>query len=371
MLLKNCEIVFLSLWDVGQAIDLDIATEIVSGIRRSHTLLTKDTPHEIVLPSTLQFELIHKTEFTTNNFSEIKIQAKLYQDGVISFLTRVQFAEISLESFHTVRNLKITLESKSYSIDEWIDLQYTTLKAKIQHSFNIGLYKIENIEPERYTFFCIRDPSLNPEDFVANNRKYLASLLIGENPDLKLHSNIITRCLQNPFNFLENDCVIFDTDRALILDPYCDYEDIILITELANYQLLELRVLDEVLNRWQKIAENEINALYRTKKPLKGSKMVRLEAITKVRYDAVFILDSIQNVSKIIGDYFLAQIYTHLCSLLQLDQWIASIRQRVDLLSEIYGLANQNRNESRVLYLEVLMAVFFFIEVIMVIFDYL
>ncbi|TFH29291.1 MAG: hypothetical protein E4G98_04080, partial [Promethearchaeota archaeon] len=321
MLIKNCEIIFMTLWDVGQSINLALAREKVSGIQKTLTIQTKDTPHKIVLPSTLQLDLIHKTGISSSLFSEIRIHAKLYQDGVISFLTYVYFPEIELDSFHTVRKLTLPFEKDPISLDEWITLQYNQLRSEISYSISLGLYDSDNVEPEKYTFFCIRDPTIQPSNFFAENSKYVATLLIGENPDIPLHPKIIQRCLQNPFSFLENDMIIFDIDRAIIIDPYLDYEDIVLITELANYQLLELRVLDEVLNRWQKIAEKEINSIYKAKRRLKRAGKVRLEEITKVRYVAVFILYYIQNVSKIIGDYFLAQIYTHLCELFQLDEW--------------------------------------------------
>jgi hypothetical protein len=41
---------------------------------------------------------------------------------------------------------------------------------------------------------------------------------MGENPNLNLHPNQIESTLSNAFSFLKTDYLIFDFDRALIID---------------------------------------------------------------------------------------------------------------------------------------------------------
>ena len=84
----------------------------------------------------------------------------------------------------------------------------------------------------------------------------------------------------------------------------------------------------------------------------------------------IFILENIENVSKLIGDYYLAQIYTYLSNLFQLKQWSDSIRHRLDTLEDIYSIAQTNINERFLLYVEILLSFIFIMEFILLLFDF-
>ena len=80
-----------------------------------------------------------------------------------------------------------------------------------------------------------------------------------------------------------------------------------------------------------------------------------------LRYDMLFILENLENVSKIIGDFYLGNLFEHLCSLFELDQWSTSIRHRLDVLGDIYQMARQDTNDRVMLIMEVLwVAIFVF-----------
>jgi hypothetical protein len=192
---------------------------------------------------------------------------------------------------------------------------------------------------------------------------------MGESTELNLHLGQIKNTLSNPFSFIKNDLIIFDFDRCLIIDPNKDYDDIILIIELANYQLLELRNLDRLLEDKLDAAENDIRSIY-FKGPKIWSKLnKKLGELYKLRFDMIFILENIQNVSKIIGDYYLAQLFTYLGSLFQLDKWSDSIRFRLNVLGEIYTTAKTNVSERTLLLLELLLGIIFTLEFIFLIME--
>ena len=86
--------------------------------------------------------------------------------------------------------------------------------------------------------------------------------------------------------------------------------------------------------------------------------------IQSIRLDALFILENLENVSKIIGDYFLGQIYKHLLGLFNTDHWSKSIRLHIELLDDIYKNVNSNRYENTLLFIEWVVAIFFLIEII-------
>ena len=178
-----------------------------------------------------------------------------------------------------------------------------------------------------------------------------------------MHETQIKTTLDHPFSFLQHDLTIFDLDRCLIIDPTRDYEDILLITELANYLLLELRTLDRILDRALDAAEDEIN---RAKYKRVGSK---LKILTGLRYDAIFTLENVENVAKIIGDYYLAEVFKHICEIFKLQEWSQSIRNRLATLSDIYAMAKQDTNEKIIVISEILVVFLILWEILIPMFS--
>ncbi|TFF94386.1 MAG: hypothetical protein EU544_04560 [Promethearchaeota archaeon] len=212
----------------------------------------------------------------------------------------------------------------------------------------------------------------HPFEFVRTNDQYIASLLMGENPEMVLHESQIQKTLKNPLSFQKNDLFIFDLDRCLIIDPNQDYEDALQIIELANYQLLELRTFDRYLDSLLDKAEDDIKELFFKRRRLLGRRIKKkFGYLFRLRYDVMFIWENLENVSKIIGDYFLSQIYNHLSELYALDDWSDIIRQRLKVLDDFYSAAKYDINERILIILEVMIVILFIIDIILVIFEFL
>jgi uncharacterized Rmd1/YagE family protein len=191
-----------------------------------------------------------------------------------------------------------------------------------------------------------------------------------ENPGLELHPKQINTTLANPFSFYSNDIIIFDFHRCLIFDPNNDYEDVLLILELANYELLELRNLDRLLDIKLDVAEDDLRKIFLVRRKLWRKLNKKLGELYRLKFDINFIFENIENVSKIIGDYYLAQIYKHLSNMFQLDKWSESIRNRLNILDDIYTTAKASANERIILIVEILLGVLFSLEFIIAIINF-
>jgi len=156
-------------------------------------------------------------------------------------------------------------------------------------------------------------------------------------------------------------------DRALIIDPSRDYEDVLMICELANYQFLELRVLDHLLDRWLDEAEDDIRKFYikkRGPRQPRGSLQRKFANLQVLRLDALFILENIENSSKIIGDYFLGALYEHLCGIFNTNGWTRSIERRLGALQNVYEIVKAEKNERTMLFLEIVFIIVCIIPII-------
>lgn len=73
-----------------------------------------------------------------------------------------------------------------------------------------------------------------------------------------------------------------------------------------------------------------------------------------LRIEALFILENLENSSKIIGDYFFGQIYEHLCSIFNTAGWKWSIERRLDVLQDIFEIVRGDISEQRTMVLEII-----------------
>ena len=213
------------------------------------------------------------------------------------------------------------------------------------------------MDRESYLAFCFLECGEDPAGFIERNRDYCAALLIGEEPGSSLHDSQIAATLGKPFSYRSGDLAVFELDRCIIIDPRGDYEDLLLIAEHANYQLLELRVLDKLLDTWLDEAEDDIRALTaggrRRVLGLRRPIEVKLAHIQALRFDALFILENLENSSKIIGDYYLGQVYARLCEIFNTEGWKWSVERRLDTLQDVYDMVKVDAGERRMVALEV------------------
>ncbi|MFX0042471.1 MAG: hypothetical protein ACFE8L_06135 [Candidatus Hodarchaeota archaeon] len=366
----NGEVIFLRLIDIGRSINLIELASIFPRIPDKRIIKTKDTPSYLDFPKPIIMELKQNISLNVDFVRDIKIIVKIYEDGVISLIARLNFMNLPLEELHNLKRIKFFTQHGEFNINQFLKFHSNKLYEQIKKYVDEENYTFGSLHYEKYTLFCLTDKVKDPNDFLAKNESYFVALLMGENPSLNLHQNQIIHTLENSFSFLKNDLVIFDFDRCLIIDPNCDYEDILLIIEIANYQLLELRVLDYLLDKRLSLAEGDIHKIYFKGRGIFNRLKKRVGNLIRLRHDLIFLLENIENVSKLIGDYYLSQIYSSLSNLFQLKQWSDSIRHRIETLGDIYNIAQTNINEKTLLYVEILLCFIFIMEFVLLILDF-
>lgn len=365
----NGEVIFLRLTDVGLSIDLNQAKNIFPGIPDKRIIKTKDTPSYVTIPEPLKLELTQDISSESKHINEINLQIKLFEEGVVSLIARIKFEDIPLENLHNLRKTTFSTIDGDFNINQFLKYHFEKTYNQIKECIQEQTYPLKKFIHEKYVLYCIVDDIDNPQNFIEVNKNYFTNLLMGEKPDLNLNQNQIDSTLNHPFSFLKNDLIIFDFDRGLIIDPNQDYEDIVLVVEIANYQLLELRTLDFLLDKRLAIVEDDIRKIFFTSRTF-GRKLNRkIGNLLRLRYDLTFVLENIINVSKFIGDYFLAQIYKYLAQLFELQQWSESIRSRLETFGDIYNIAQTNTNERFLLYVEILLSFIFIMEFVLLILD--
>ncbi len=359
------ELVFMKLYEIGRTVDLEASQRLLSSTRVKFKLSTKKgTPSYVNLPSPLFFDVESLPPIESPHITGANLCCKIYVDGVISLLARLSFETIEMEKLHEIALSHVSSKFGESTIEQWLDNHFKAIFELIKPTVEIGLYDFKETETEIYSILCIHDNLEDPYDFVLKNGNYFATLLMDEDYRIQLHETQIMETLKNPFSFLKNDLVIYDLDRTLIIDPNKDYEDILLIIEMAVYQLLELRALDLICNERLEIVESDLKMIFKKNKNLRNIAK-KLKDLLPFHYDLIFILENIENSSKIIGDYFLAKQYEHLCTMLELNKWTKSVRDHLDYLEQLLNMAKSEMNEKTMLLLEAGLAFIFTLEFIL------
>ena len=348
------EVVFFFLYDVGQRADLKKVAALIPAHDDMGIVKRRDTPASLLLPRPLVVKLNETEVVEANDFESFTSLAKIYEDGAVTVIIRVK-ARIPFEELHTLRGRTVLEGGRGLTLDEYAEESFRRIFEAIKPAVS-GPWAGDDFTRETYTAYCLIDGHEDPYGFLEAHRATAASLLIGESPSEVLHESQVGATLGRPFSYRKDDLAVFDMDRCLIIDRRRDYEDLLLIVEHANYQLLELRVLDKLLDRWLDEAERDMRLIYsgdaRKEYRISGSAQQKFAHIQTLRFDALFILENLENSSKIIGDYYLGQIYDRLCSIFNTNGWKWSVERRLDTLQSVYDMVKTDSSDKKMLMLE-------------------
>ena len=218
-------------------------------------------------------------------------------------------------------------------------------------------------EPEAYTAFCLTDLGDEPDAgrWLGANRRAVAGLLNDLDPD-RLSEDQLAETFRHQRSFAAGDLVVPDWEAALVVDLAGEFDDVLRVFELANLQLEELRVLDAALDRH---LDRAYDHLARRPGLWPGRWAAVLRELRRLRVDASKLADGVTNVTKFVGDWYLARVYLAARERFHLDDWRASVDQRVAQLDRVYELIRGEVSEQRTFALELLVAGLIAVELLL------
>ena len=131
--------------------------------------------------------------------------------------------------------------------------------------------------------------------------------------------------------------------------------------ELANLQLEEFRVMDRRLDMYLDRAYDDLE---RRRPPLFGQATRTLQHLRRFRVDVAKLTDEVTHITKFFGDWYLARIYLGARDRFYLDEWRASVEQRLAQLDKLYSVVHAEVNERRMLWLEMIIVIFFALDLV-------
>lgn len=320
---------------------------------------SKRTPKQLFFhrPQMLRFPPMEK--LTPRGLLKMQWVVKLLPVGALSVTVRVPFEVENLEQlveYHDIRfNDGRGIHDEARAIAEQVRAAVKPYMVRPHAGLS---------DEEAYTVFCVETPGagdgFNADGYLNKNRRAIANLLTEETDPHLLSEQECDESTSTSLSYSRRDIAVFDWDAALVIDERSQFDQTLYVIELANLQLTELeaydRLMDEVID--QVYADVAAKG---TKRWIPGAMQRELRII---RVDLARLSDELGNISKFVGDYHAARLYSSLASRFHLSEWQKVIDHKLLTLDHIYQLLASDRMNRWMLVLEIMIVLMFLFEIV-------
>lgn len=194
---------------------------------------------------------------------------------------------------------------------------------------------------EPYSIFSVSHYKGDPEQFLKVYGPTIAALLKSE--FVELDQKEVDYTLQSCIKYAKHDLAIIDWDGAFLFDPLGSFDAAVELFILANLQLLRHRVLDRQLDERIELTAKLVREPGNSPAFFSNKALTRdLRDIIGNRMASISRLQVLEREIKLIGDWYLARLYELTAKKFRLDDWRASIRNKLQSLQEIYSIILEN-----------------------------
>jgi hypothetical protein len=203
---------------------------------------------------------------------------------------------------------------------------------------------------EDYVIFHIEafTTALDPKELLANHAQEITQILRAERQALS--DQEIEDALASKISFSSHDIALVDWNASLLLDR--DGDDVRTVLEFANVELLEMRYLDQKLDRALNQAYETLSKRPVTLSRLLGYYSADLRSVAELQVDNALIFEGVNNTLKLLGDQYLARVYRIANKRFHLDEWDGSILRKLQTLESIYEKISDQGSNRRMEILE-------------------
>jgi hypothetical protein len=214
---------------------------------------------------------------------------------------------------------------------------------------------------EDYYIFILEqfDQPLLADELLAAHHDTLAQVLQFDTRHLSAGQR--QEALSHPISYYDNDLVLIDWNASLIYDA--DYADTLNVLELLNVELLEARYMDAQLDKRIKNYEGISSKQPAWFMPLSIPYRHAINELAELRLESAVLAERVDNALKLIGDLYLARVYSAASEQFHMPTWDASISRKLDIIGNLYQLLTDRVNSSQAQMLELVIIILIVIEI--------
>ncbi len=360
------EVVYSFIFDIGASVDLaELRRRVDMDFLSGRAPSERAAPRYAQLPEPLLVTLDRRNLETNLGPLTVDIAARLYDVGSLAVMFRTPFEVSSLQDLVPYGGLRIVQDGREESLEEYGG----RIAARIEEDvvpYMRGTYEVR-AAPEPYRVYCVTEGDVPAQAYAESRRQDVAALLGSETRPQDLSDTEVNDAWKNWLSYYKEDLLVIDWDAAFVVEPTGKYEDTLAVIELANVQLLELRSYDSFLDRVNEKAYDDLDDLFARSGVLRsGRDMVK--QLADVRMDLAELRDKVENISKFFGDWYLGKVYLGCALKFELDSWRRIVNEKMQVLSEIYHVAQAEVTNRRMLLLEALIVLLFVVDLVLILY---
>jgi hypothetical protein len=215
---------------------------------------------------------------------------------------------------------------------------------------------------EEYFVFHFDPRALpDPATLVEQHAAWLAALLhLDATP---LSRDEIIDALKQRISYSPNDLVAVDWAAAVVIDVDC--EETLRTIEFANLQLLEFRHLDGRLDNALDKAYGLIHQSLNRRLSFFRTHNRPLRALGDLKIETEMLFERAGNALKLVGDQYLARMFSLLSARFHLDQWSASIHNTLEVAEGVYEVLEDQASAARSEFMEIIVIGLIALEIVL------
>ena len=355
----DIKIEYLIFYDLGSELsyeEIEGALEKIPGENVEEYSLDeeKETPDYIRYPEPVLFN--PRPDFTRGD-ETYPVTGKIFKSGTLSLRVTVTLPDTSLDELN-----EFLAENRSLS--EEIRHHCNEIHRQLKPHFPVDISRQEfyhSGQSEVYPVFCLSSTDFedtarmvdqNSEEITALlNRRYRQRNFSGEQKEITLNNRV---------RFYNNDCSIIHWNGSLLIDNQGQFSSVLFILELVNIQFLNLMVYDDYVDNFLSDYMGRIDRFLKVRLLLHVPGLRnRISEITRLRVEIDRITEMLDNYEKYFGEWYLARIYTRACDAFEMERWRELLQSRLEKVTELYSMLEEEVNRSRMLFLNVLTLMLF------------
>ena len=351
----SCTVMFA--YDVGFGISLDraerlLATSKTGRTQREYLRYDRKSPRSFEyrpapLRLTRKGETIsigdHRTEpevnFTVYDFGAVSVSYTIPIQGPLDGLARLS------ETLY--ENQSLVADSRARVAALLNDMRDAVVKPGM-------LPMVEDYIVYRAESFDCGDTFAS--DFVSHARSELAAVLRAERGPLSEQE--ISDATSSLVSYSTADAAIIDWNAAILFGP--DMDDVIGVLDFANVELLEMRFLDDQLDR---ALECAYSATARRARAY-WSTGASLREVAGLQMDSSLLFETVNNTLKLLGDQYLARVYRKAADRFHLPDWDTSVLRKLNTLEGLYEKLHYRQTARRMEVLEWIVIILIATEIV-------
>lgn len=354
------EVIYIYAFDVGYELARRPIAELLGqSVAQFQLESSKRTPRQLFFYRPQMVRLPPLELFTAAGPVRVERSVKIFPVGAISLTLRVPFAVGSVHELVEFHDLHFSSGRDLYS-------EAMATAEEIRRA--LEPYVVRPVsklaDEEAYTVFAIHAPANtentklpSAEAWLEVNRRQVAALLTEEYELAHLSDQEAEESTSRYLSYYDHDLLVVDWDAALLIDEPRYVDETLYLLELANLQLAELEAYDRIL-------DDVIDRAYRDLPQRRFRPGTTLRDLREIRVDLARVNDELDNITKFFGDWHLARIYKTVADRFHLGDWRKTIDEKLSTLNDLYRLLQEDRNHRTMLILEILIVVFFLIELV-------